>query len=265
MEDESAILTSRDEEYLMRAIEFSLPIRKREQFFLWSQGVLQALIPHEVLFCALGDTATKTFITDRYTARPFPEQAYRDICGVDGGLLAGAYAAWEECGHAPLLIFPKNGHSRLVDRFGETLARYDLTNCAVHGMPRYHGSSGSFFFFARMPAPLGPRHAYLLDIILPYLHVAFVRTLITSREPPVQKVARAAAAPIERALRKAVTGREVQILQWLQEGKSNREIGEILKISPFTVKNHVRNILKKLEVRNRTQAVSFALSARLFN
>ena len=71
-----------------------------------------------------------------------------------------------------------------------------------------------------MPAPLGARHAYLLDIILPYLHVAFVRTLITSREPPVQKVARAAAAPIERALRKAVTGREVQICSGCRKEKA---------------------------------------------
>jgi DNA-binding NarL/FixJ family response regulator len=62
-----------------------------------------------------------------------------------------------------------------------------------------------------------------------------------------------------------VTGREIQILQWMHEGKSNREIGEILTISEFTVKNHVQNVLKKLHVRNRTQAVSCALSLRLIS
>lgn len=260
--DETAVLTSRDEEHLMRAIEFSLPIRSREQFFLWTRGVLQALIPHEILFCALGDAAKKSFVTARYTARPFPEETYRDICSPTHGLLRSTYGAWEECGNTPLLICPQKGHSWLIDRFGEAVERYGLENCAVHGMPQYHGGPSSFFCFARMPGPLGARHAYLLDIVLPYLHVAFVRTLMADREAPVKRIARGA-APIERVLRKAVTGREVQILNWMQEGKSNREIGEILRISPFTVKNHVQNILKKLNVRNRTQAVSFALAARL--
>jgi transcriptional regulator EpsA len=152
-----------------------------------------------------------------------------------------------------------------MDRFGALLDRHELVNCAVHGMPPFNGGAGSFFCFARMPGPLSPRHAYLLEIILPYLHVAYVRTLINENDLPEEPIVRQAPIPVESALSKSVTGREIQILQWMQEGKSNREIGEILKISPFTVKNHVQNILKKLNVKNRTQAVSFALSVRLIH
>lgn len=64
-------------------------------------------------------------------------------------------------------------------------------------------------------------------------------------------------------LRKLLTGREVEILEWVQEGKSNQEIGLILNISPLTVKNHVQKILRKLNVRNRAQAVSKATAMRL--
>ena len=39
-------------------------------------------------------------------------------------------------------------------------------------------------------------------------------------------------------------------------GKTNAEIGSILCISSFTVKNHLQNIFKKLDVYNRVQAVS---------
>ncbi len=52
-----------------------------------------------------------------------------------------------------------------------------------------------------------------------------------------------------------LTAREAEILRWVALGKTNSEIGSILGISSFTVKNHVQRILKKLDVSNRTQAV----------
>lgn len=53
--------------------------------------------------------------------------------------------------------------------------------------------------------------------------------------------------------------RELEVLQWLASGASNREIGRRLTITESTVKRHVYNIFGKLNVRNRTQA---ALQAR---
>ncbi|HEX9923685.1 MAG TPA: response regulator transcription factor [Anaerolineae bacterium] len=53
--------------------------------------------------------------------------------------------------------------------------------------------------------------------------------------------------------------RELEVLQWLASGASNREIGRRLYITESTVKRHVYNIFGKLNVRNRTQA---ALQAR---
>ncbi|WP_246942764.1 response regulator [Bacillus pinisoli] len=52
-----------------------------------------------------------------------------------------------------------------------------------------------------------------------------------------------------------LTRRECEVLQLLADGKSNRNIGEILFISEKTVKNHVSNILTKMNVNDRTQAV----------
>ncbi len=53
--------------------------------------------------------------------------------------------------------------------------------------------------------------------------------------------------------------REKEILYNIGLGKSNREIGEHLFISESTVKNHIRNIFKKLNVHNRTQAITTAI------
>ncbi|MFN2235051.1 MAG: response regulator [Anaerolineales bacterium] len=57
----------------------------------------------------------------------------------------------------------------------------------------------------------------------------------------------------------ALTKREIQLLYWMVEGYSNREIAKELFISENTVKYHIRNIFQKLEVQNRTEAVAYAL------
>jgi two-component system, NarL family, response regulator DegU len=56
-----------------------------------------------------------------------------------------------------------------------------------------------------------------------------------------------------------LTRRECEVLQLLAEGKSNREVGQLLFISEKTVKNHVSNILMKLKVKDRTKAVLMAI------
>ncbi|CAH0155911.1 response regulator transcription factor [Peribacillus simplex] len=56
-----------------------------------------------------------------------------------------------------------------------------------------------------------------------------------------------------------LTRRECEVLQLLADGKSNRAIGETLYISEKTVKNHVSNILQKMNVNDRTQAVVLAI------
>lgn len=56
-----------------------------------------------------------------------------------------------------------------------------------------------------------------------------------------------------------LTKREQEILEEIVQGKSNKEIADTLFISEKTVKNHVSNILKKLDVTDRTQAAVLAL------
>jgi DNA-binding NarL/FixJ family response regulator len=52
--------------------------------------------------------------------------------------------------------------------------------------------------------------------------------------------------------------REVEVLGLLATGRQNEDIASQLNISPFTVRNHVSNLLRKLDVENRTQAAAFA-------
>ena len=57
--------------------------------------------------------------------------------------------------------------------------------------------------------------------------------------------------------------REIQVLHWVKNGKTNQEIGQILGISPPTVKNHLQKIMRKLNVNNRAQAVGKCATLRL--
>lgn len=56
-----------------------------------------------------------------------------------------------------------------------------------------------------------------------------------------------------------LTNRELQVLRHVALGLSNREIGQSLGISIETVKEHVQNILRKLDVNDRTQAAVWAV------
>jgi DNA-binding CsgD family transcriptional regulator len=63
------------------------------------------------------------------------------------------------------------------------------------------------------------------------------------------------------ARRLGLTPREGEVLAWLADGKSNRDIAAILEMSPRTVTKHLEQIYAKLGVENRTSAVALALRA----
>ncbi|GAK40202.1 response regulator transcription factor [Paenibacillus urinalis] len=56
-----------------------------------------------------------------------------------------------------------------------------------------------------------------------------------------------------------LTTREREILNWVASGRTNREIADRLGISDQTVKNHLKNILQKLQLENRVQLTRYAL------
>jgi len=66
-----------------------------------------------------------------------------------------------------------------------------------------------------------------------------------------------------RTEREVLTPRESEILRLVCRGLTNREIGDRLGISAYTVRNHLRNVLQKLHVRNRAQAAAWAVRGQL--
>jgi DNA-binding NarL/FixJ family response regulator len=62
-----------------------------------------------------------------------------------------------------------------------------------------------------------------------------------------------------RKLFEELTQREVQVLQFLVKGLANKQIGEHLNISEHTVKDHLKSVFGKLQVEDRTEAVTAAI------
>ena len=97
---------------------------------------------------------------------------------------------------------------------------------------------------------------YLLkDMFFEELEQAIRRVHAGSRLIPGPVAERLA----ERMSGSNLTGRELEVLEEIVRGRSNKEIAGILSISEATVKSHINNLLSKLGVTDRTQAATTAL------
>jgi DNA-binding NarL/FixJ family response regulator len=76
----------------------------------------------------------------------------------------------------------------------------------------------------------------------------------------LQRLRATSAQPdIEATIRAELSDREIQVLKLIANGKDNAQIAAELHISPKTVKNHISNILMKLQIDNRIQAAVYAV------
>jgi PAS domain S-box-containing protein len=90
---------------------------------------------------------------------------------------------------------------------------------------------------------------------------ATVHTPVPSPSPPRSQVIAARESADARA--RKLTTREVEVLGMLAAGRSTPEIAERLHISQLTARSHIQNILEKLEVHSKAEAVAFAFQKNL--
>lgn len=237
-------------ERLLITIESSQQVHRRSQYFLWTQGVLQSFLPHDVLIFGHGEYGAPEFRCE-VLARANAWEGKARQSELDS-LVERMVESWQRNGHVPRL-YPASAEGGCA--IGETLARLGLGHALAHGAKEFPGDSSGFFVFLRMPEAPGKRHAYFAEMLMPYLHTTLHRMLIAEKDSPV---------------RRASTGlklseREAEVVSLVRDGKTNQQIAEVLSLSPLTVKNHVQNILRKLKVANRAQAVAKAVKSRLIS
>jgi DNA-binding NarL/FixJ family response regulator len=105
-------------------------------------------------------------------------------------------------------------------------------------------------------------HGYLLKSTMQQEMIAAIRAVAMGKRhiPP-----RIASRLAKRLSRPGLTAREHEILGMMAKGLTNKQIGTVFRISGNTARNHVNSIIEKLEVSDRTEAVSIAIQQGLID
>jgi transcriptional regulator EpsA len=250
----AAILDPLELESLKLIMDASLRVHARHHLFTWTQGLLQNLVKHEALICALRNAEPMSFHVESFLTSPLDPALFSDMFRQDTSMVPHIIKTWEENSYRPVVCETGNASPFAQSALGREFNRIGADTVVGHGTYDAFGKPASFFIFACQPQTMSAKQVYCVELIVPFLHQAWVRTQI---DRPAESVG---ARPSGAGL---LTSREKEILKWIHLGKSNIEVGTILEISPLTVKNHVQKILRKLNVQNRTQAVVKALALRI--
>jgi transcriptional regulator EpsA len=186
------------------------------------------------------------------------------IGSVDAGALSPfltlLFQSWLSCGRFPSVLEA----SGLADKWELSAlperTRLAISNAAsvlIHGSQDQRGRNDCIYaFFAAKPssAENGLEGAAVLvpflDFCLRQISIPLPETAVA----PPTKGSMLGADASEQA--NNLSERELGIMRWVAGRKSNAEIGNILNLSSFTVKNLMQRIFKKLDVFNRAQAVA---------
>ncbi len=185
-------------------------------------------------------------------------------CGIED-TLKGLYTRWVDGGRRPLLLDYTDAEGITDTSCNPSLCSCTLNDCAlraallqmrsvlVHGVRNERDDLDSLYV-ALNPASVkngqsAERFFSLIDPVIAQIDVAF-------RKVAALKSAGTAAGKNAPRRPENLSAREQEIVRWIAEGKTNTEIGSILGISSFTVKNHAQRIFRKLDATNRTEAVA---------
>ncbi len=238
----------------LRVIEALLKISRRHHFFQWAQGELQALFPHEALICCLYGRDGACATVQQFAWRPyFSDDMLYQFFRSHHGVFADLLATWRSA-EKPVQLELAEITSRLHMQDGlavESLAAFSWAG--IHGVRGHDGNAVSVFVFLNTAVTVDERHLNLLELVVPHMHGVLVRVLKAENKQ----------LPLTPAF--SISLRERDVLQLIRNGKTNAEIAQILYLSPFTVKSHVKNIFKKLNTTSRSQAVAVALAHGLID
>jgi transcriptional regulator EpsA len=241
------ILNRQEQEYLLRAIESGLGVASSRAFFLWTQGQVQALLPHEVMVCLAFGPGGGLARLECLHGTVLDAHVQRLLTDAGNGLALRIARHCRQGERLPVLADIGAAAPQPLGGLRADVARAGFDNVLVHGTGPTSGG-GSVFVLFGLTRPTA-RHAYFLELLLPYLHLAL------GRLPPARERADVPVRPL--------SAREAEIIGWLRAGKSNDEMGAILGISALTVRNHLQRIYRTLGVSNRAHALARCLDLQL--
>lgn len=225
-------------------------IRGHYDLYRWLSGEVQQFLPHEILLSAWGDFASWDLKLDLTSGLPGVRTAQLAHCRVDP-IVRHAYARWIDAGRNAVLLKPADVEPPQGCNCAIHAALGEMRSVLVHGVHDKRSGRDSLFMalgagsFAKGRSL--PRFLSCMDALVAQIDAAF-------RKVPALPIVAAGSAPREGVL--DLSMRELEVLESICKGKTNLDIAAALDISPFTVKNHVQRIFRKIGVTNRTQAAA---------
>lgn len=237
-----------------RIIQEGIAVRRHLDLLRWLQGEVQHYLPHEIMLAAWGDFGSNFIRHDIVSALPGVRTAGLEPEDLSP-LLRRLYNQWDELGRMACAsgvresdaLHENNG---LQCSFGRALQ--GMHSSMTHGISDKRGRHDCLYVIFSSKDELNSSTLSAMEILLPYLDTALRRVAPL----PLHPCAGLLLANSPESEDHGLSERECEIMDWVKMGKTNAEIGSILCISAFTVKNHLQHIFKKLDVYNRMQAVS---------
>src|SRR2546428_13472575 len=90
-------------EALALNMDASLRVHARHHFFTWTQGVLQDLVKHEALICALRNAEPMSFHVDSFSTSPLEPAFFSDMFRQDTSMVPHIIKTWEENSYRPVV------------------------------------------------------------------------------------------------------------------------------------------------------------------
>lgn len=229
-------------------------LRTHADLWRWLQGDVQQWLPHDILLVGWGDFRSGDLQYDIISSLP---GLRTHLC--PASRIAPLVNYFRDCWVAALsqpCQLDIGGCGQLLGEAGQGWAPAPgvpgMQTALVHGIG--DGRLGGERIFAALSSDLAPAGgAASLKLLVPFIDSALRRMPpAPMRQPGAER------NQMEQLVVRLgqLSERERQIMVWVAMGKTNPEIGCILRISEFTVKNHMKSIFSKLDVTNRAQAVA---------
>lgn len=227
---------------LLELFESCQELASRDDFVAMAYPVIADLLPHSHFMC--GIATTDTLKVAHAVNLSFPDGYLKDICDHEGRLNSPLVRRWLK-NRSP--VYFHSDDRRVPDTGSDGAWRrivsgYGIRSLAGHGMFDINGRLASYFCFGGVDR-WTEEQCRLLRLIVPHLHQALILMADDSRPNDQTNL----------------SPREFEVLDLVCRGKTNYEMSRILDISPWTIKIHVKNLMTKLDVSTRGQAVAKAM------
>jgi transcriptional regulator EpsA len=255
-------LSSAEIQHYHRVVMRAAEVRSHFDLLLWLQGDVQRYLPHHIMVAAWGNFQDSQIQYDVLSPLPGVRSHTTQPQAVQP-MLKRLFFRWSEFGRKPFVLnvgqdgFLLNSETKSC-ALGRSLLQ--MRSAMVHGITDARGNVDCLYIAFGMNAPYGDNDSGAMAAVLPYIDIALrqVEHLPNQTFPAAPLMPSAPPLPVPESLplqQWGLTSREAEIVSWVAMGKTNPDIGMILGISAFTVKNHLQRIFKKLDVSNRAQAV----------